>query len=75
MRGDLVPVIEKLVHGIAALELMVRDLTFAAHEVAESSAAEVLRGLARRHRVKILEMNGQLAAVADQYVNEACREL
>ena len=74
MCDDLLPLIEKLMESIAALEPTVDDLLFAAHQVADPSAAEVLRSVARRHRVKILEMQGQFAALAERYVDEVYRE-
>ena len=75
MREDLRPLIETLMEGIPTQERMVRDLLFAAHTAENPLSAEVLRGIARRHRVKILEMRGQLAAVAELYVTGVRREV
>lgn len=59
--------------GIIALEVMVDELVRAA-EASQDEAADIMLTVARSHRVKILEMQGQFAALKKVYSERYHRE-
>jgi len=66
MRLEMLNYLNTLDRGIVALEVVAAELVRAA-SVTPDEAADIMLPLARRHRVRILEMQGQFAALKEIY--------
>lgn len=73
MRVEMLSDLNRIHSGIISLEVMVHELVRAA-EVAPADAADILLAFARGDRVKILEMQGQFAALKKVYSERYHRE-
>lgn len=56
-----------LCNRIVASNAVADEMTRSANRLDGRPTAEIMRGIARRQRVKVLEMEGQLAALNDSY--------
>jgi hypothetical protein len=73
MRLEMLSHLNRLQSGMVSLEVMAHELVRAA-EVSPADAADILLAVARGHRVKILEMQGQFAALKKVYSERYHRE-
>ncbi|MBP2506269.1 MULTISPECIES: hypothetical protein [Methylobacterium] len=70
MRMVMLDLMRLMANGIAAEEAFAAefaDEAAQAERMGDSDTAEIMRDLARRHRVKALELDGHLAALRLQY--------
>jgi hypothetical protein len=73
MRLKLLSYLNALHKGIIALEVMVDELIQAA-EMPPNETTDIMLTIVRDHRVKILEMQGQFAALKKVYSERYHRE-
>lgn len=69
MRLEMLAYLDTLDKGIIALEVVVNELIQAAEVSPDEAAADIMLTIARGHRVRILEMQGQFAALKQDYCN------
>jgi hypothetical protein len=74
MRLEMLTYLNTLHRGIITLEAVVNELIHAAGVSVDGDAADIMLTLARGHRVKILEMQGQFAALKQLYSERYHRE-
>jgi hypothetical protein len=67
VRLAMLNLLNALDRGAFTLEVMADELAQAAVEIGDDVGAEVMLGIARRHRVKALELRGQFAAMKENY--------
>lgn len=74
MRLEMLSYLNTLHGGIIALEVVADELVRASGMVSDEAAADIMLTVARGHRVKILEMQGQFAALKEVYSERYHRE-
>lgn len=67
MRREMLEQLNTLASGIVALNALADKLVEVAAMVDDPAAVEVMRGVARQHRVRALEMQGQFAVLSADY--------
>lgn len=67
MRKEMLELLNTLASGVIALNALADDLVQAAAKVNDPTATEVMHGVARQHRVRAMEMQGQFAALSAEY--------
>jgi len=67
MRREMLELLNTLASGVIALNTLADDLVQAAATVDDASTADLLRSVARQHRVRALEMQGQFAVLSADY--------
>lgn len=67
MRLEMLAYLDTLHKGIVALEVMADELIEAARTSTDPDAADIMVTVARRHRIRVLEMQGQFAALKKVY--------
>ncbi|EHP94208.1 hypothetical protein [Methylorubrum extorquens] len=67
MRREMLELLNTLASGVIALNTLADDLVQAAATVDDASTADLLRSVACQHRVRALEMQGQLAILSTEY--------
>jgi flagellar motility protein MotE (MotC chaperone) len=74
MRLELLAYLDTVHKGIVTLEVLADELIRAVEEAPDEDAADIMRSLARSDRVKILELEGQFAALKQDYSERYHRE-
>jgi hypothetical protein len=74
MRLEMLSFLNTLRSGIIALEVVAEELVRAAEASPDEAAADIMLTVACGHRVKILEMQGQFAALKKFYSERYHRE-
>lgn len=67
MRIEMLELLNTLASGVVALNALADDLVQAAASMDDPAAVEVMHGVARQHRVRALEMQGQFAVLRAEY--------
>lgn len=67
MRREMLELLNTLASGVIALNALADKLVEAAATVDDPTAVEVMRGVARQHRVRAMEMQGQFAVLSADY--------
>lgn len=66
-RRAMLELLNALSNSIVAQEALADEAAQTALEFADDLGGEVLRGIARRQRVRALELQGQFAALSTEY--------
>lgn len=74
MRLEMLELLNMLHKGIITLEVLTNALVQEAGAAPDEAAADIMRTLARSHRVKILEMQAQFAALKQVYSERYYRD-
>ncbi|WP_066926209.1 hypothetical protein [Methylobacterium sp. CCH5-D2] len=70
MQAKMLDLLRILANGRVGEEVIASELaeeSAQAEHVGDTGTAAILRDLSRRHRVKVLELDGQFAALEQQY--------
>jgi hypothetical protein len=63
----MLELLNTLASGVIGLNALADKLMKVAATVDDPAAVEVMRGVVRQHRVRAMEMQGQFAALSEEY--------